>query len=354
MKYNVKYYIILTNDYEVFGDGSGNVNDILIQPTDEILTICNRHGVPITFFFDVLEYNAFRKAENANLFGTDYKAATMILNQVQGAKKAGHDIQLHLHPQWIRAVPNKEDNWRINRQYWRLPMVPGGLGSFDDPESLRGLFRNGKIFLENILKPIEPEYECIAFRAGGYCIQPEGGVLRAMRESGLRVDSSVCPGRYMDRPPAYFDFRAASTTLPYWRISERVDEKDDNGDLLELPVAVGRQSRIKTCHKKGESSLSALRRFLLPRVVNLDYCKLAGAELIEMTECYIGRMDKTLNAQIPLPIVLIGHSKEWTGTGALDQYLEWVATQPEMAVMTVTEWLKQHDEELTCQQVESK
>lgn len=336
--------LLLTNDYEVFGNGRGEVESLLVKPTQDLAATLGRWGCPQTLFVDVVEYWRFRQAEDGGRFGLGYRSATLIEEQLQHAILEGHDVQLHVHPQWLTAEPITATEWRVNIAHWRTSAAPHGLGHWADRLSLRGMLSEGKRTLESILRPAKSDYSCIAFRAGGYCIQPERKVLQAIRESGLRIESSVCPGRYLARAPAYFDFRQAPVTLPYWMIRDRVDMQDDTGDLLELPVATGRQTRITTGGMGRKTRLSALRRLILPRVVNLDYCKLSGAELIRMTERYIVRMATATEKRIPLPIVLIGHSKEWSESGALNQYLAWVNEQPEMVMMTVTEWLKMVDD----------
>lgn len=319
-----KYYVILTNDYEIFGDGSGNVEDILISPTEDLLKLCGNYGVPMTLFFEVLEYFAFREAEDTKIFGDDYKPAALIENQLKEAKIEGHDIQLHFHPQWIGAKPVSHDKWTINPRYWRLPLVPGGLGYANDPESIMGLFFKGKNFLENLLKPIDPKYECIAFRAGGYCIQPEKEVLKAMMETGLLVDSSVCPGKIADKGSAMFDFSNAPYEKPYWRIDDSVTIPQHSGQLLEIPIVTRNRSRLSNFEnlskKKGKELLRAFKRLFWPPITNFDFCKLT---LKEMKYFLISYIKKFENYPGPVPIVITGHSKEYKGDSELINFLHW-------------------------------
>ena len=161
-------------------------------------------------------------------------------NQLLEAVSKGHDAQLHLHPQWIDAKPIRDDCWQISRHYWRLSQVPNGLGDRKDFRSLRGLFYLGKQTLEELLRPIKPDYECFAFRAGGYCIQPEKNILQAMREEGFRIDSSVTPGRYLEKDYARYDFRMTPRNLSYWKVSNSITESDPDGDIVEVPIFTDR------------------------------------------------------------------------------------------------------------------
>lgn len=319
-----KFYIIITNDYEVFGDGSGHPEEILVQPTEKILGICNKYNVPMTLFVDVLELFAFRKAEYSGVFGTLYKAASKIEKQLKQAIGDGHDVQLHLHPQWIGSKPLTPDRWCINPEYWRLPFVPGGLGNPEDNESLLGIFYNGKRFLEELCKPIDPKYRCIAFRAGGYCIQPEKDVLVAMKESGILIDSSVCPGRNSNKLHAKYDFRSAPKEIPYYRILDSVNDPDTSGELLELPIFTWKRPRFRQFvnfwNKENKKKLRILKNSILQALLNFDYCKLTFSEMKYFLEM---AMKQYNNFAGPVPIVITGHSKEYHDNNELDKFLSW-------------------------------
>ena len=44
-------YVILSVDYEIFGNGSGDVVQHIIDPTNRMAGACQYHGVPLTVFF---------------------------------------------------------------------------------------------------------------------------------------------------------------------------------------------------------------------------------------------------------------------------------------------------------------
>lgn len=354
--------LIITNDYEVLGDGRGDVEDILLHPTREILAVSDRFHAPHTLFVDVLEYLKFRDAEAEGVFSSRYRAATAIEKQLRDAVRRGHDVQLHLHPQWIDATPLREDSWRVNVDYWRLSDVPGGLGSVEDLRSLRGLFYLGKRTLEDLLRPVDPEYRCVAFRAGGYCIQPEPEILQAMREQGFSIDSSVAPGLWQDRTYSSFDFRSAPDDRPFWYITDRVSRPESTGDLLELPVFTGsfvpglrsnplardypaaRAASIPRGTKRPPSSRPPLLKRILgrfvPRRFPLDFCKLNSDEMIRMVEEARSRYDAFSEEEGPMPLIMSGHSKEWPGERNFREFLEWATGRDWLKFSTFPEWLK--------------
>ena len=55
------FNLIISLDYEIFGNGAGDVIRDIIEPTNRILDICNRNGAKLTIMFEVAEYWAFKK-----------------------------------------------------------------------------------------------------------------------------------------------------------------------------------------------------------------------------------------------------------------------------------------------------
>jgi hypothetical protein len=350
--------LIVTNDYEVRGDGSGDVEAQMIRTTAEILDVCEQYGVPHTLFVDVVELWRFREAEAEGRFGPAYRAASLIEDQLRDALCRGHDAQLHLHPQWIDAEPITPTSWRVSEQYWRLPNVPNGLGTADDPRSLRGLFVHGRRTLEDLLRPVAPDYRCIAFRAGGYCIQPEAGPLTAMREAGFLVDSSVSVGRWVRKPYARYDYRDAPCERSHWHIDDTVTSPALAGDLIEAPVfthwvrsraarALGRKGVpnlpcTRSTTAEGRISSRRLRRLttlFAPRRVNLDFCKLTADEMIAFCAEARQRFRGEAAGAGSAPVVMIGHSKEWAGSAHLRRFLDWAAAQEWIGFTTFPAWL---------------
>ena len=79
-----------------------------MTPTSEILKICKKYNIKTTIFFEVVEYWAFKKECGiGNYFGYDTNPIEAIEVQIREAYTNGHDIQLHFHPQWLKASYKK-------------------------------------------------------------------------------------------------------------------------------------------------------------------------------------------------------------------------------------------------------
>ncbi|WP_199482740.1 hypothetical protein [Vibrio owensii] len=195
----------ITFDYELFGSGKGDVFKHLIEPTESILNVLESQSVKATFFVEQLEVEALIERGKQSKKGSRYhREAKALEAQLLKIVKSGHDIQLHLHPQWYRAK-QVGSSWQLNFNWWRFSALP--YESADDSmPGKKNLLLHGKSYLESLLKPIYPNYECIAFRAGGYNLGFEDSTFRALSECGFTVESSLCPGYYSNSKLSQYNY----------------------------------------------------------------------------------------------------------------------------------------------------
>lgn len=234
--------LVLTFDYELFGDGSGNVFDIMITPTQEILSICDSNNIKTTLFFEVIEYIRLKEEwDKGNTMGYIDNPIEAIEKQVVNAALGGHDIQLHVHPQWVNAS-YKEGAWIMDLSNWRV-------GGFDAGNGFRvmDLLKLGKETIEALIQPVLPTYKCTAFRAGGFNIMPSQETYKAMKELGLQLDSSVYPGGYETTDLSQFDYRGVSAHKDFWWASAEDITKEDaqHKEIMEIPIFALPQRRIQ-------------------------------------------------------------------------------------------------------------
>jgi len=287
---------VITGDYE--GGGKGDVYQHRIKPTYEIMQICEDHGAKYTIFADVCEYWTIKNMEKSGKLKLAYSATGETERQLKEMIRRGHDVQLHLHPQWLEEAGCQytNDGWKWNLDYFRLPNLPEG--NPNDRLSIRGLFHQGVKTLEELLTPIDPTYKCIAFRAGGYCIQPSETIIKAMLEVGILADSSVAKGAYNTKYPYFYDFRNAHSNCdPWWADPKDITKasEDNKATILEVP--------IYSCPR-------TIFHRILGRSSQWDYCILNSAQLISMFKKYLSK--HTEGSQV-CPgihiIVMMGHPK---------------------------------------------
>ena len=230
--------LALTLDYELFGDGSGDLFTDVINPTNEILETCSSYNAKITIFFEVVEYWRINEEWNkGNHMGYLDNPIVAMENQMRGALRAGHDIQLHVHPQWINAQYNR--GWIVDDN-WCMKDIPlSSTESFD--MNLISVLHKGKETLEQLLKPELETYCCNIFRAGGFNILPSKNIISALKELGFKVDSSVFYGGYDRNNETDIDFRTLKNKVPYWSVDNgdvlnQNSVVNEGGNIIELPV----------------------------------------------------------------------------------------------------------------------
>jgi hypothetical protein len=330
------FHLVITCDYELPAGGRGDVRRHMIDPTTKLLEVCEQHAAKLTIMVEMGELWAFEKPENAQFKEhLGYDPVLLIRQQLTQAVERGHDVQLHLHPQWIHA------RWQAS--HWVLDYAHYQLTDFDNNEMV-ALLRRGKEDLETMLRPYCADYQCIGFRAGHWNTQPSNQYLAALRDAGLESDTSVFKGGYRADGGAAFDYRRAfSNVLAWYARVDDINQPTSELTVLEMPIATEsvryfrmltprrlwlslrflREDReissaihkVKNVQTRPRRHAWKLRQFLRQHPRKLDFCKLTAREM----QCSIeGLIDQCRDypRNLPVPVVMIGHSKEsWKPAG---------------------------------------
>ncbi len=321
--------MILTVDYEVFGNGTGCINPCVLEPAERISQIAKRYSAPITFFVEALEFQAMET----------HLACDRVREQLAAFLEDRHDIQLHIHPQWSSAV-RIEERWRLDMERWRIGDLP-----YDE---VFAMLAEGKSWLEELAAQADRNYRCIAFRAGGWCIQPSGFVVTALLDLGFAIESTVAPGFRNARPGEWCDFRR-TPAASHWKTRGDVCNSESGG-IIEVPIVTGTIDPLR--HLKavqrarsqnggfapgckgsylgadgfiGRVKGKASRLAGLGRVM-LDLSTMPADVLIEITGQWLEKHSQ--DAIAPLPLVAIAHTKNFTRSSesAMAEYLAWAKT----------------------------
>lgn len=220
--------IILSFDYELFfGDKSGTVQRSLIEPTYRLLNVMDSVGFKGNFFVDwqMLKY---LKQEKDTRCQEDY---TLIVQQLKDMVKGGHRIELHIHPHWVDAKYNGDGSWDFsNFKHYCL-------NSFTKEEIDR-LFREGIETLTAIAREVNPKYKIVAFRAGGWAVQPFELLKDAFKENGILLDSSIMAGFGIETMHSKCNFTEVVTpTAGYYRFEDDVCKEELDGSFIEIPIS---------------------------------------------------------------------------------------------------------------------
>lgn len=220
--------LLFTLDYELFlGSRSGDVENCLIKPLNLYLDKVEPYGVRFTIFVDASYLHALKRnaAEHSQL-GVDLEKVTAHLRNLQ---ERGHDIQLHIHPQWYFSTFNGVE-WMIDSSHYKLSDVERG--------EMKRLFGESKELLDGIVGK-----KTVAFRAGGFSAQPTELLVDLFTEYGLILDSSVCPGAFYDSECQKYDYRTSPEGVMY-RFEDDICSENAEGRFMELPIAMHRVSPL--------------------------------------------------------------------------------------------------------------
>lgn len=220
--------ILFTLDYELFlGRKTGSVKHCLIEPMDNYLQASAPYGMRFTIFVDASYLFALKKYANKHdCIKQDYE---MVKQHLLSLQSMGHDLQLHIHPQWYFSTFDGE-KWNLDTEHYKLADIA-------QADMLR-LVRESKDLLDSIIGK-----KTIAFRGGGFSVQPTELLTKMMEENHLLIDSSVCPGMHYQSTYQSYDYRHAKPKGLY-RFEDDVCQERADGRFWELPLSM---------HKVGPS-----------------------------------------------------------------------------------------------------
>lgn len=209
--------IAITWDYELFfGERSGSVNQCMIEPTNQLLSLADRYQVPFTFFPDA---GSLIKFESEASFHDDL---ALIKAQIKQWDIKGHETGLHIHPHWEKSTW-RDQEWKHDLSFYKLSDFPAN-------EAAEIVTRYANYMNALIVNPI------ISYRAGGWCAQPFSAIAEAMKASGIQFDSSLFKGGKNTTAPYYYDYTNTPESS-HWKFTADPSVLDHEGIFTELPIA---------------------------------------------------------------------------------------------------------------------
>ncbi|HSZ15144.1 MAG TPA: methyltransferase domain-containing protein [Solirubrobacteraceae bacterium] len=194
----------------------------VFAPTDALLDACDAEGARLTIFAELGEH-AFLREHQPQL-------AARMEAQWRDAVERGHDVQMHLHPNWLPELGARLEH---GRYVWNETLTRAA----DHPD-LIGVIARMKRTLEEVVTPVDPAYEAVAFRAGGWEAQPFRRLADALCANGLWCDSSVYHGGR--QPGVFHNYNHPFHTHQPWlasRSDPQLKAPPAESRIVELPVA---------------------------------------------------------------------------------------------------------------------
>lgn len=215
--------IFITLDYELFlGSKTGTPENCLIRPMDDLCACADKYGVKYIVFVDAAYLLRLYQLKNKFYqIGMDYE---LVSSHILSLHNAGHDIQLHFHPQWIYSEWDAKNNcWLLDMEHYKLSDM--------ECQFAYNTFAQAKNILDNIIGK-----ETYAFRAGGYSLETFNSYIDLFKKNGIIIDSSV--NRYSHCFSSYhnYDFRKIPKKQVY-RFEDSIKKESKFGSFLELSIS---------------------------------------------------------------------------------------------------------------------
>jgi len=216
-----KMDIYLTFDYELyFGEPTGSIEKCIIEPTEALLKVADEFGVKLVQFVDC---GYLKKIQEEKIkYPSLEKDFELLAKQLEMMNSNQHDLQLHIHPHW-------EDSFYANNK-WVCNVNRYKLTSFSNSE-INTIVTEYK----KALAVYNDADNIIAYRAGGWCLQPFENIGEALKKNNIKVDSSVFRGGYFESEQYNYDFRNAPKKSRY-KFEDDPNKEVEKGHFTELPI----------------------------------------------------------------------------------------------------------------------
>jgi len=289
------FHIIPTIDYELFGNGKGDVVKHMIRPADKLIDICDKYDAKVTLMMDFLEYEKFSCYSDELKKYLGYKPDLKIKNQIKNYVKNGLDVQLHIHPQWYDA-DLKNGRWDISNP--KRPI------DFFDLDTVVSILERSKKELERILKEVEPEYECKTLRLTNQgWTPPSKKIVNAMKKTGLKMHSLATTDHpknnengfwYLDKESNIVEIPIFGVKLPnYLRYTP-----------LRVITALYRKLYQTDVDHTSKNNRSETKNYYFSK---WDVCKMSGRRMYQYYKKATSKFDENKD----IPLVMIGHTKDF-------------------------------------------
>lgn len=294
---------IFTLDYEIYGNGTGSLRELVYEPAKKLKAIFDKWNAHFVVFVEVAE------VEMIEAQGSD-PAIDLVKQQIRDFHEEGLELGLHLHPWWYNAR-YENGTWFVDYSEYNLCALP--------QERITQIIHRAIVYFREILGVAD--FTPLSYRAGHLLFQPTQPAAKVLAEQGIKLDSSVYRGGLWRQHN--LDYRAALKNGYYWRFTDSINEPDTDGILLELPIytrmvpfwrmistkRVNVQRGGMTIAQAGRKKLSRIMdylRFSYP--LKFDLSEMTIKELTNMVDAIIHEDKK--NPRSFKPIVAIGHTKD--------------------------------------------
>jgi len=219
----MKIWIAIVDDWELRGNGLGNVIDLQFKPAIRLMDLYEKLGIKGTFNIEVMQQLAFEKY--AEEYPEIKEQRDYWIKSVTTMLERGFDIQLHTHPQWHNA--------QYDGKYWKLDKR---WNIVDYNDELIEEFISGSI---DYLKTNFKINKIVSFRGGGWGVCcPSRKLFEMLEKYGIEIDISLVKGIYFDGESIKLDYtNLESPYFPYYPDYDDVRKiSKSKTNIIEIPT----------------------------------------------------------------------------------------------------------------------
>jgi hypothetical protein len=211
--------LLVSQDYELFFQRSGSIENCLFEPTNMLLDFADELGIRITFFVDAGMLTCMQKLAPSH--PSLEKDLSKIRHHIESIHNRGHEIGLHIHPHW--------EDTRWDNGKWDFSRTRYQLRDFSGDEVSDIVIRYATVLNELC------DGSVTSYRAGGFCVEPFDVLKDPLLQNGITIDSSVVPGARLNDDDKGFDFSRVPNKS-WWYFDESPLTPGANGKFLELAI----------------------------------------------------------------------------------------------------------------------
>lgn len=226
-----KVWIALVDDWELKGNGLGNVRTAQYQAANNLMDAYEEVGVIGSFNVEVMQQLAFEK------YSSDHneiaKQSQLWVSSINNMISRGHDVQLHIHPQWHNAT--------FDGIYWTLDKR-WDISSYDREDIFYFVNRCHK-YLSALISPKKLK----TFRAGSWAFGPPSEeIIQALMQHDIYLDMSIVHGNYYDGEAVKLDYtKLECKDSAYYPDYTDIRKLGDIGSFVEIPTQAIDRNDIK-------------------------------------------------------------------------------------------------------------
>ena len=358
-----KLITLIHDDWEIRGNGLGNVAHLQYLPALALMRIAKDAGIALTFMAELGQQLAFRRfAERDRSLALQVRlwedCTGLMIDE-------GFDVQPHIHPHWFRG--QYRDGFIHVDRNWNL-------ATYEDYER-KSILRESFTYLTERMRNVNSDYAINTFKAGSHALQPSKRFLTDLRDEGIRVVLGPRSGMKILNAEFALDYRAMEEgTLPYYPDLDDINAVGEDNGLAVLPLtywdmdlrgkafAVRRKlslllrrthsvdrfpyygdvpESIRALNPRVDQSESAfVSKFLKPFRTGVN---LAGSQsLAELKHALDAMVNRLLQVDAEaVPLVIESHSKDHEGNWeTLARFFDYMTVQygSTMEFMTLTQF----------------